>query len=251
MKRIPLAVVLLVLVLLPAAAEGAAVYVQRTLVAGPGNVTIGDLLQPSGDLPAQARETLSRSAAVISDTIVYVPSSSYRADLQTALGADAIIVGARTAIIPQGSAADGQAWLVDRLVEWLLSQHLLGGSTVQIRIAQIVTRGTAPADGTPAFQATRSSAGGTDVTVSVSGVSGSITGRFSLPAPAAGEPSQGIKAGTPVDVVFHKGMITIEMPGRTLATASVGDTVAVALTDSQKSFSGVLVDGKAVDVELP
>jgi flagella basal body P-ring formation protein FlgA len=60
-----------------------------------------------------------------------------------------------------------------------------------------------------------------------------------------------VKSGTPVTVVFKKGLITIEMPGRTLGSASVGDPVSVMVSESQKTFSGQLMDGKAVQVDLP
>lgn len=259
MKRLSLAALLLMLVLLPAVGDtsarsavgsGTTLYVQKVLVAGPGSVTIGDIVRTAGDVPPEAREALARSVAVVADGIVYVPASSYRQDLQAAFGAAAIIVGARTAVIPRGSAAEGQAWLVDRLVDWLTSQHLLGESTVAIGISQLSTRGTPPLDGSPVFRAIRSGSGGTDVTVSLSSSDGSISGLFSIPA-ATAVAADGVKAGTPVSVVFRKGLITIEMPGRTLAAASPGGTVGVTLTESQKSFTGVLVDGKAVDVDLP
>jgi len=60
-----------------------------------------------------------------------------------------------------------------------------------------------------------------------------------------------LRPSDPVRVVFHKGPITIEMQGKAQGQAAVGDMVNVMVTDSQKSFTGRLRAGKAVDVELP
>jgi hypothetical protein len=43
----------------------------------------------------------------------------------------------------------------------------------------------------------------------------------------------------------------IEMPGKALGPASTGDSLSVSIADSQKSFTGTLTSGKAVNVELP
>jgi flagella basal body P-ring formation protein FlgA len=52
-------------------------------------------------------------------------------------------------------------------------------------------------------------------------------------------------------VVFRKGPITVEMPGKALATAAVGDAVSVVVADIQKTFTGRVLEGKAVQVDLP
>ena len=52
-------------------------------------------------------------------------------------------------------------------------------------------------------------------------------------------------------MVFRKGPITVEMPGKALASAAVGESVSVYIADSQKTFTGRVTDGKAVQVDLP
>ena len=54
-----------------------------------------------------------------------------------------------------------------------------------------------------------------------------------------------------MQVIFHKGPITIEMPGKAIGNGAVGGKVGVYVADSQRSFIGRVVDGKAVEVELP
>jgi flagella basal body P-ring formation protein FlgA len=73
----------------------------------------------------------------------------------------------------------------------------------------------------------------------------------SLASTASASTDAVVRSGQAVNVIFHKGPITIEMPGKTLAAAGIGEQVKVLLTDSQKSFTGYLREGKAVDVELP
>jgi flagella basal body P-ring formation protein FlgA len=41
------------------------------------------------------------------------------------------------------------------------------------------------------------------------------------------------------------------MPGKALASASVGENVSVFVADSQKTFTGRVIEGKAVQVDLP
>jgi flagella basal body P-ring formation protein FlgA len=73
-----------------------------------------------------------------------------------------------------------------------------------------------------------------------------------LPSLQGGTENQrGVKSSAPVRVVFRKGPITVEMPGRALASASIGENVGVYISDSQKTFSGRVIDGKAVQVDLP
>ncbi len=88
--------------------------------------------------------------------------------------------------------------------------------------------------------------GQTEVSFNLVGAAGSsVTGRISLAA-AATDPGGDVKPGTAVKVIFHKGPITIEMPGKALGSASTGDSLSVYVADSQKSFTGTLADGKAV-----
>jgi len=254
-KRSPLPALLLMLVLLPAltaAGAGTTIYVHRVVAAAPGNITIGDLVQASGDVPPAAAETLARSVAVMGDKVLYVPTGEYRAQLEAGFGPGAILVGSRSTIIPQGSALASQTYLVDRMMEWLQSQHLLADAKTEIAVTQITARGAPPQDGTPVFQVVKAAPAGTDVTFSLSGTGGgSVTGKLAVAGQRPGTTADGVKAGTAVNVVFRKGLITIEMPGRTLASASVGDTVSVSIPDSQRTFTGQVLDGKAVQVDLP
>jgi hypothetical protein len=95
--------------------------------------------------------------------------------------------------------------------------------------------------------------GSVEVSYSLTGsAGGTVSGRVSFSAPAAGPGSEdGVRSGTPVDVIFHKGPITIEMPGKATATAAVGGRVGVYVADSRRNFIGRVVDAKAVEVELP
>jgi flagella basal body P-ring formation protein FlgA len=52
-------------------------------------------------------------------------------------------------------------------------------------------------------------------------------------------------------VVFRKGPITVEVPGKTLGASSVGDVVNVSIAESQKTFTGRVTDERAVQVDLP
>lgn len=230
-------------------ASGVTLYVQRVLVADPGDIRLGDVVQASGDLSPEAREALARSIATLADRVLYIPTGWYRAQLDAVFGAAAILVGTRTIVIPRGSSLDGQAYLADRLADWIQSQGPEG--KMDLSIGSITARGAPPVDGTPVIQAARSTQTGTDVTFSLSGTAGgSVTGRLTLVTPS-GAPVAAVKSGTPVNVIFKKGLITIEMPGKTLGSASVGDPVSVLVAESQKTFSGQLLDGKAVEVDLP
>ncbi len=253
MRRLTARALLFMLALLPAAAAaagGATFYVNRIVVAGPGDISMGDLVQVSGDVPPEGREALARSVAVMADRILCVPTSWYRPQLEAVFGRGAIIVGSRSTVIPRGGALEAQAYLVDRLIDWLQSQGLLLDARTEIAVTQLNVKGTPPQDGTPAFQALKGARGGTDITVSLSGAGGgSVSGRFFIAAAPPG--TDGVKPGTPVNVVFRKGLIEIEVPGKALTAASVGERLSVSITESQKSFSGQLIDGKAVEVDLP
>jgi hypothetical protein len=247
-------ILLAVLALLPVpGASGVTLYVQRVVVADPGDLRLGDLVQASGELSPEAREALALSVAVMADRVLYIPVSWYRTQLDAAFGPGAILVGTRTLVIPRGSSMDGQAYLADRLADWIQSQRT--ETKTEITIGSLTARGTPPADGTPVIQATRNTPGSTDVTFSLSGsAGGTVAGRLTLAAsPGTGSDaaSPAVKSGTAVNVVFKKGLITIEMPGKTLGSASVGDPVSVVTSESQKTFSGQLIDGKAVEVDLP
>jgi hypothetical protein len=227
------------------------VYVQRVVFADAGDVSLGDLVQAKGDIGPQGHEALAQSVAVLADAIFYVPAALYVDRLEAAFGDDAIVVGSRSLVIPRGAVPDGEAFLLDRLADYLCSQGVLGDQKAELRFTQNLVTGTPPQQGNPVFSMRKSMTGAVEVSFSLSGDPGnSVTGRV-VTSDGGVASSQGVKAGTAVQVVFHKGLITIEMPGKTLGPAGVGDKVSVYVPDSTRSFSGRVLDGKAVSVELP
>jgi hypothetical protein len=233
--------------------QGATVYVRHTITAGPGDIRLGDIVRATTTPSPAASETLARSIAVMEDRILYLPASLSTALLVEAFGSDSIIVGSRTMVLPRDSLPEGEDWLMDRLGDFLSAQGLVGDGKVEITLVQNFVQGTLPRQGTPSFQVVKSGTSTCEVSFALSaGGGGSVKGRVSFPAadgPAASD--QRVAAGTAVNVIFHKGPVTVEMPGKSLSTARVGDRVSVFVAESQKKFAGRLLDGKAVDVELP
>jgi hypothetical protein len=246
---------LLVLALLLASpavfAQGGALYVNRVVVADRGDVRLGDLVRPSGDLSAGEREALARSIGVLSDKPLFVPVSSYVSDLEAAFGTDAIIVGSRTLLIPKGTPMEQESYTLDRLVDFLQAQNILTDGKQELTLAQNIIKGAPLLDGTPAFQVQKTGRNQSEVSFSLAGSAGSTASGKVLIASVGGDSIAEVKQGTPVNVIFRKGPITIEMPGKAMGSAVTGDSVTVTVVDSQKSFMGVLTDGKAVNVDLP
>ena len=233
-------------------ADGATLYVNRTVVAAPGDIGLGMLVRSAGPLPAAAQEGLSRSVTVLGDAVQYLPVSLYMPQLEAAFGADAIIVGSRTMLIPKGTSAEGESYLLDRLGDFLAAQRLVDDGKVELAFTQTSLKGSPPQDGIPSCQVARTSRG-IEVSFLLTGSGGnSVSGRVTLPSGSAGQDLQrGVKSSAPVRVVFRKGLITVEMPGKALASAAVGESVSVFVADSQKTFTGRVTDGKAVQVDLP
>jgi hypothetical protein len=258
MRRAVLALLLpLLALLLPAgplgaqAAPGTVLYVSRYLQADPGDVSLGDLVRAPGDLSAQQKEALARSVVVLGEKVLIVPTSLYMDRLEAAF-ADWIVVGARTIVAPQ-SFSEGEAYLLDRLADYLVAQGLASAGTTELTVEQNLVRGTPPQEGTPVFQLQKGARGNTEVSFTLAAAAGgSVVGRVAL-ANAAGpaNATDGVRPGAIVHVTFRKGPITIEMPGKTTGTARIGERVNVYIAESQKSFNGQLVDGKAVEVDLP
>ncbi len=237
-----------------AGAQSATLYVNRVVVTAPGDVSLGELVRVAGSVPLAARETLSSSFAVLGDRVLYVPVAAYALRLETAFGTDAIIVGSRSLLVPAGTPAESQTYLLDRLIDSLQGKGLLGETPVELSLAFAAPQGAAPQDGTPTVQVQRSSRGVTEVSFALTGSNGgTVTGRLSLPSAASTQDSPGsaVKSGAAVRVVFHKGPITIEMPGKALSSAVIGGAVGVLISDTQKRFTGQVLEGKAVEVDLP
>jgi hypothetical protein len=233
--------------------QGTTVYVHRIITAAPGDVRLGDLVRASGTPSGHAAETLARSVTVMGDRILYLPCAAFSGLLEEAFGSDSIIVGSRTLVLPRDALPEGEDYVLDRLGDFLQGKGLVGNEAVEITLAANVVRGTPPRQGTPVFQVVKTAKSSCEVTFSLSaGAGSSVSGRVSLAfAEAAPAADQRVTAGSTVNVVFHRGPVTIEMPGRTLAAARVGERVSVHVAESAKSFPGRLLDGKAVDVELP
>jgi len=234
-------------------------YVTRLVRLAPGDVSLGRLLVVSGDLSPQARQTLDLVVVRLGSQPMVVPARSYQSLVETGMGPDAIVVGARTVLVPTGSVPQGEDYLLDRLADYLAGQGMLPDTPTELMVEQNQVRGLAPQAGDPAFQL-QTSHGLTDVSFDLGGPGfASVTGRIRLGAAAVGAStdssyaagSDGVRAGDPVAVVFRKNLITIEMPGRAQGTARIGDTVNVYVPESLKVFSGEVTGGKAVTVDLP
>jgi len=228
------------------------VYVNRTVTAPQGDVSLGMLVRPSGPVSSATQEALGRSVTVLGSGVQIIPAPAYHDWIERAFGPDAIIVGSRTVLIPKGTSAEGESYLLDRLADYLAAQRLVGDGPVEMMFVQGSLVGAPPQDGTPSFQVTRSSRG-VEVAFSLAGAGGGVVnGRASLPAPDPSAVGQGgVSSGTAVHVVFHKGPITVEVPGKALGAALAGDTVNVSIAESQKTFAGRVIDGKVVQVDLP
>jgi hypothetical protein len=245
---------LLLALLLTAAladAQGLALYVSRVVVAAPGDLKLGDLVRTSLDVPTRGREALARSIAALGDRPMYIPVAIYLSDLEAAFGSDAIIVGSRTLVVPKGTPMEQETYTLDRLVDFLQAQGMLADDRQELILSQNSVVGAALIEGTPTFQVHKAGRDQTEVTFLLAGAAGSsVTGRISLAALGGGSAID-VKPGSMVKVIFHKGPITIEMPGKAMGSASTGDSISVYVADSQKSFTGMLSAGKAVNVELP
>jgi hypothetical protein len=258
MTHVPrlLSPVLLALALLLAGsveAQGATLYVNRLVSAGPGDIRLADLVQAAGDVPADAREALARSIGVVGDKVLLIPAALYREQLEAAFGRDSIIVGSRSIVVPRGILPEEETYLLLRLVDFLSAQGLVGAARAELAFVHNQVKGILPTDGNPVFQVQKGSNGSVEISFSMTGSGGgSVSGKASLSA-AAGTVglTDGVRSGSPVQVIFRKGPITIEMPGKALAAAAMGGKVGVYVADSRKSFIGRVVDMKAVEVELP
>jgi hypothetical protein len=233
-------------------AQGTTVYVNKVVTAERGDVELGTVIRTSGTLTPQAQEALSRSVTVLGEAVQYLPASLSMAQIEAAFGTDSIIVGSRTILIPRGTSAEGESYLLDKLADFLQAQGLVDENKVDITFTQSSLKGAPPQDGAPSCQVVKSSRG-VEVSFLLTGMNGNaVSGRVTLPpAPTGGDSPWGVKSSAPVRVVFRKGHITVEMPGKALATAAVGDAVSVVVADIQKTFTGRVLEGKAVQVDLP
>src|SRR5271157_5708331 len=133
-------------------APGATFYVNKLVVAAPGDVSLGTLLRAAGPLSAEQTEAMSRSVTVLGESVQYLPTSLYMPQLETAFGTDAIVVGSRTVLIPKGTAAEGESYLLDRLGDFLTAQGIADDGRIDVSLSLASLKGAAPQDGTPSFQ---------------------------------------------------------------------------------------------------
>jgi len=270
----PLAIALaLAGVIAAPAACGAALYVNRTAIVEPGEVRLRDLVRATGELSAAARETLETAVATVSGALLVVPARLYSGLLERAFGADSILVGSRTLVVPRGLLADDGVRLFGDLAEFLWQQGVLGEERAELEVAQTldgsfpsgvpsgVPSGApsgvpsgVPSGASPFFKLTRSAAisGAREITCSVSMSSSEPpVGSVRVRVRTAVATAPGVRASDRVQVLFRKGSITVEMEGKSLASAGFGESVAVRVPESLRSFSGRVIGNKAVEVELP
>ena len=240
---------------LAASVSGATtLYLRRVVRADPAALTVGDLLQVAGEVPAATRELLSRTAAAPAGRMLLVPVAFFRDLLAPSLGAGATIVGSRSLVVPPELAADDVVGVIDRVVEWLDGQGGFGRGAVELELLQAPERAQhSESPGT--FTLVRAErAGGLFsgiVEVALSGA-GSRSSRVVLRAhQAIPSVAEGVKSGETVEVFFHRGAVTIAMEGRAVSSAAPGLNVSVYVTESRRTFSGVVAGRKVVDVELP
>jgi hypothetical protein len=265
-SRAPLAIALaLAGVIAAPAARCAALYVNRTAVVEKGEVRLRDLVRATGEVSAAAREILESAVATVSGALLVVPARLYSGLLERAFGADSILVGSRTLVVPRGLLADDGVRLFGDLADFLWQQGVLGEERAELEVAQTLDAGLpagapagapagVPAGTAPFFKLTRSVAasGAREVTCSVSlSASEPPVGTVRVRVRTAAATTPGVRASDRVQVLFRKGPITVEMEGKSLASAGFGESVSVRVPESLRSFSGRVIGNKAVEVELP
>ncbi len=248
--------------------EAATLYVRRVLVTDRGTLTVGSIVQASGDVSPEIREALDRSIGEVGGVILLVPCGSYKDLFDPKSGHDLIFVGNRTLVAPKGLAADNAISLLDKLIDYMEGQGLVGQGRTELEIVQMTGLPRESSVVSPAFKTIRVEkrgglASGT-AEFSFQGSSkdaevaaGRITLRISTDSTggdastaAQGEDALGVRANETVSVIFRKGSIVIEMNGKALASAREGERVSVFIPENRKSFSGIVMANKAVSVEL-
>jgi hypothetical protein len=252
--RRPAAALLLLCAFAARAACGTTLYVNRVVVAPAGPLRLAELVTGPGELPGAAGAALESVVATVGTSLLSVPSRSWAGVLEQGLGPDLILVGSRTLVVPRGRFSPAEAELLSRLADFLECRGLLGDSRAEIELVRPLPRDLQP-DAAVRFTAekTLGTARGQELSCTLLPAAserslGALVLRVRQAAAPAGE---GVSAGDKVEVSFRKGPLTIEMQGKALASAGFGDSVAVYVPDSLRSFSGLVIGKKAVSVELP
>ena len=154
-------------------------------------------MRPSGPLSAAAQEALARSVTVLGTGVQLIPAAAYQEWIEQAFGTDAIIVGSRTVLIPKGTSAEAEPYLLDRLADYLVAQKLVGDGKVEMTFTQGSLAGAPPRDGAPSFQVTKSSRGVEVAFLLVGAGGGSVSGRVALPVVDVGHGQGSLPAPGP------------------------------------------------------
>ncbi len=253
LRRLPL----LLAIVLAAAGAGqkagaSTLYLRRLVVAEPSQLTIGDLLRCSEPLTGDAARALERPVGAAAGRMLLLPSTWFSRELSAVVGADTILVGRRSLVVPGGLAGAGTATLLDRLMDWLESLGGFGAGSVELELVRAPSASSVTA-AEPAFEllaAERASglyAGAVEVSVRTSaGPAERVSFRVRQELPVE---NPGVRAGDPVTVVMRRGAITIEMEGKALSSAAAGKSVTVRVTDGERTFAGTAERPGVVNVD--
>jgi len=61
----------------------------------------------------------------------------------------------------------------------------------------------------------------------------------------------GVKAGDRITIIFRRGNVWLEVPGKTYRSGNVGDTITVYQLEGHRRFTGIVKGPKEVKVEIP
>lgn len=61
----------------------------------------------------------------------------------------------------------------------------------------------------------------------------------------------GVKAGDRIAIIFRRGNVWLEVPGKTYRSGNVGDTITVYQLEGHRRFTGIVKGPKEVKVEIP
>ncbi len=61
----------------------------------------------------------------------------------------------------------------------------------------------------------------------------------------------GVKAGDRIAIIFRRGNVWLEVPGKTYRSGNVGDTITVYQIEGHRRFTGIVKGPKEVKVEIP
>jgi hypothetical protein len=156
-------------------------------------------------------------------------------------------------VLRRDSTAGGTAAFFDRMVDFLVQKGILADQRSELRFAQRQLTTSLPDGATPVFQILKNAHGAIELVYTNGGRTGeSASGTIVLSIIGADLMDRGgVGVSDLVQVRFRKGPIEIEVQGRALSPAAVGERVSVYIADSMKSFAGTVAGRKAVEVEIP